>query len=87
MTSVSFLSCKFFAKQKTYETIAAGLHAGLVKWLSHLTLEGQRLAIPRINAKPGKVSRKRRKTAVYTEEHGSFLFLRPQAASPYCGIF
>jgi hypothetical protein len=26
--SVPFLSCKFFASQKTYKTIAAGLHAG-----------------------------------------------------------
>jgi hypothetical protein len=26
-----FLSYKFFASQKTYKTIAAGLHAGLVK--------------------------------------------------------
>jgi hypothetical protein len=26
--SMPFLSCKFFASQKTYETIVTGLHAG-----------------------------------------------------------
>jgi hypothetical protein len=26
--SLPFLNCKFFAKQKTYETIVAGIHAG-----------------------------------------------------------
>jgi hypothetical protein len=28
MASVPFLSCKFFALQKTYGIIAAGIHAG-----------------------------------------------------------
>jgi hypothetical protein len=28
MASMPFLRCKFFASQKTYEIIAAGLHAG-----------------------------------------------------------
>jgi hypothetical protein len=27
MASLPFLSCKFFAKQKTYETTVAGIHA------------------------------------------------------------
>jgi hypothetical protein len=31
--SMPFLSCKFFAKQKTYETIVAGLHAGRLRHL------------------------------------------------------
>jgi hypothetical protein len=28
MASLPFLGCKFFASQKTYETIVAGIHAG-----------------------------------------------------------
>jgi hypothetical protein len=38
MASMPFLSCKFFALQKTYETIVTGLHAGL--WLSPWEFHG-----------------------------------------------
>jgi hypothetical protein len=38
MASVPFLSCKFFAKQKTYETIVTGLRAGPQFWFCGVLL-------------------------------------------------